>query len=441
MPDLKPDDNSKPIVQRNFTLGIVNGALWMFGRALGEPETILPAFAVALMGDNPIWVGLLVSVVNAGWFWPPLLVAPALATRQRRLIYYQVSAAARSIAILAVYLAVKYMAGVNPSLAFWVIAGCYFIYTSGGGVGLVPFLSVVTDSVPADRRGAFFGLRYLIGGLLAFGAGFWVKWILSDDSGMAFPDNYAAVFGAGAIISVAGLLAFCFVREPQHKVETRQMPVRVQLVRGLRRLRRERNFKIMVGARAAYAAACGLVFPFLVPFAYAHLGMTQAWVGILVAVRQLCYSLFNLLWLRISDRRGNRPLFIVSGLVTLGSVALALLSPALPAIGLGTVWGLHFDLRLAALVLAFATSGAGNSGQVVAFNSYLLEYTPERARPVYLAVYYQVLLPLAFIPLAAALLIGAGGRYIEAFSVGAAILVVMLVLQMMLDPLRAANDS
>ena len=124
------------MVRRNFNLGVINGSLWMFGRALGEPETILPAFAVALMGDNPIWVGLLVSVVNAGWFWPPLLVTPALATRQRRLIYYQVSAVVRSIAILAVFFAVKYMAGVNTLLAFWTIALCYFIYTSGGGVGL-----------------------------------------------------------------------------------------------------------------------------------------------------------------------------------------------------------------------------------------------------------------------------------------------------------------
>ncbi len=429
------------MVRRNFNLGVINGSLWMFGRALGEPETILPAFAVALMGDNPIWVGLLVSVVNAGWFWPPLLVAPALATRQRRLIYYQVSAVVRSIAILAVFFAVKYMAGVNTLLAFWTIAACYFIYTSGGGVGLVPFMSVVTDSVPADRRGAFFGLRYLIGGLLAFGAGFWVKWVLSDDSGLAFPDNYATVFGAGAVISIVGVMAFCFVREPKHKVETRQMPVRVQLVRGMRRLARERNFKIMVGARIAYAAACGLIFPFLVPYAYAHLGMTEVWVGILVAVRQLCYSLFNLLWLRISDRQGNRPLFIVSGIITLGSVGLALLSSVLPDIQLGTVWGLNFNLPLVGLVAAFAASGAGNSGQVVAFNSYLLEYTPERARPVYLAVYFQVLLPLAFMPLAAALLIGAQGRYIEAFSIGAAIMVGMIVLQMMLDPLRGETTT
>ncbi len=441
LPTQGTNHNDRPMVRRNFNLGVVNGSLWMFGRALTEPETVLPAFAVALMGDNPIYVGLLVSVVNAGWFWPPLVVAPALATRQRRHIFYQISSVFRVVAIVSVFLAIKYLAREHAATAFWVIMGCYLVYTSGGGVGLVPFMSVVTDSVPANRRGAFFGLRYLIGGLLAFGGGFWVKWVLSAESGMTFPDNYALVFMVAAIISSVSLGVFCWAVEPSHKVETRRFRMGVQLVRGLRRAARERDFRLLLGARMCYSAACGLVFPFLVPYAYRYLDMTEAMVGILVAVRQLCYSTSNVLWSRISDRRGNVPLFIISGAITLVSVGLAIAAPFLPNTVLGTIWGLDFDLRLVALVLAFAASGAGNSGQVVAHNSYLLEFTPERTRPVYMATYFLILLPLAFMPLATALLIGKGGHYMGVFIAGAVVFVAMMGLEAMLHPLRGPRAN
>ncbi|MCD6359595.1 MAG: hypothetical protein J7M38_01950, partial [Armatimonadetes bacterium] len=138
MSDPRFNHNSRPMVRRNFTLGVINGALWMFSRALNEPETVLPAFAVALMGDNPIWVGLLISMVNAGWFWPPLVMSSALATRQRRHIFYQVSAGFRIVALIAIYLLVRHVARGNAALAFWLISLCYLLYTSAGGVGLVP---------------------------------------------------------------------------------------------------------------------------------------------------------------------------------------------------------------------------------------------------------------------------------------------------------------
>lgn len=436
-----PVAEDKPMVRRNFGLGVINGALWMFSRALYEPETILPAFAVALMGDNPIWVGLLVSLVNAGWFWPPLVVAPALATRQRRHIYYQVSAVFRILALLVIYLLTRYLAPHHRTAAFWAIACAYLVYTSGGGVGLVPFMSVVTDSIPTDRRGLFFGLRYLFGGLLAFGAGFWVKWVLSEDSGLRFPDNYAMLFGVAALAGSVSLLVFWFAREPEHKVESRRMPLGRLLLRGLRRAWRERDFHRLLLARIGYDAGYGLVFPFLVPFAYRYLDMSEAMVGVLVAVRQLSWSMSNLLWSRISDRRGNRPLFLVSGVLALLAVLLALATLVLPPLRLGTFWGLPVELRLVVLVVAFAAAGAGSSGQAVAHSSYLLEFTPERMRPVYMGIYYLVLTPLAFMPMATALLIGEAGRYPTAFVLAAGVFVVMLALQSRLNPLRTVAPT
>jgi len=428
-------------VRRNFALGVINGSFWLLARALTDPDTVLPAFAIALMGDRPIYVGLLVSVVTAGWFWPPLLMTPVMATRKRRHPYYQFSAAIRMLALTGAWAAARFLAADHALVAFIAIAVSYLAFTSGGGMGLVPFMSVVTDSIPAELRGRFFAMRYFFGGLMAFAAGFWIKWLLGDDSGFDFPLDYAYVFGVAVLVSVISLLSWWMAYEPDHKVETRSLPLGIQLLRGLRRVRTRPGFLRFIASRLMMAASYGLVVPFLVPYAYRHLGMTEAMVGLALASRVLCYSMFNILWSRLSSRHGNRFLLIVSGGVHLAGVLLVLLTPVLPALPLGELLGLRFDLRLAVLMLVFGAVGAGNSGQGTGQTAYLLDYSPERTRPVYLAIYYLLVFPMCFMPVVTALLIGGAGRYLPAFALGALASIVNVVLYTSLRRLRGGSET
>jgi len=437
---MSADGSPKPYVRRNFRIGVINGSLWLLARALTDPDTVLPAFAVALMGDNPLYVGLLVSMVNAGWFWPPLLMTSKMATCKRRHPYYRISAVVRVSSMLGAWAAVYFLAGQHPLLAFIAISFAYLMFTSGGGIGLIPFLSVVTDSIPPERRGRFFAMRFFFGGLMAFGAGFWIKWLLSDESGLAFPQNYARLFGVATIVTAISLLAWWNAREPEHKVETRSLPLRIQLLRGLRRVRTRPGFMRFIASRLGMSIGYGLVVPFLVPYAYANLGMTEAMVGFAVASRVICYSMFNILWSRLSARHGNRALLMVAGTVNLSGIVLALITPLLPAIPLGTLLGLHFDLRLALLMVVFGSVGAASSGQGTGQSAYLLEYTPERTRPVYLAIYYLLAFPLAFLPLLTGLLIGASGNYVPAFVIGGVAALINVVMYASLRRLRGTDE-
>ncbi|MGI5818793.1 MAG: MFS transporter [Armatimonadota bacterium] len=414
------DGPSRPYVRRNFKLGVINGSFWLLAKALTDPDTILPAFAVALMGDNPLYVGLLVSLVNAGWFWPPLLMTSVMATRERRHPYYQLSALFRVASLVAAWAAAYYLAADYPLVAFLAIGFSYLVFTSGGGVGLIPFMSVVTDSIPPDRRGKFFAMRFFFGGLMAFAAGFWVRWLLGDDSGFSFPHDYAYLFAVAAIVAVVSLFSWWGAEEPRHKVETRALSLRMQLLRGLRRLRTRPGFLRLIASRLMMSMSYGLVVPFLVPYAYRNLGMAEAMVGIALASRVLFYSMSNILWSRLSARYGNRFLLMVSGATSVCGIMLVLSTPLLPEVHLGTLLGLEFDLRLAVLMLVFGAVGAADSGQNTGQSTYLLEYTPERTRPVYLATYYLFAFPLAFMPVVTAILIGGDGRYLLAFTIGAA---------------------
>lgn len=428
-------------VRRNFNLGVANGALWILGRALIDPDTVLPAFAVALMGDNPLAVGLLVSLVNAGWFWPPLLMTSTMATRRRRHPYYKLSAVVRVVALFSAWLVTHFLAGHVPGIAFVAIALIYLVYTSGGGMGLVPFMSVVTDSVPADLRGRFFAMRFFLGGLLAFAAGFGVKWVLSDTSGLSFPDNYALLFAAATVIAAISLGAWWFAWEPPHKTETRHLPLLAQLRRGLRRLRREPNFLRFVTSRVLLAASMGMITPFLVPFGYRDLGMTPAMVGLALSAGVLSDSMFNILWSRLSVRWGNRLVLLVSCWAQMGAIVLALTVPLLPALPVGQVLGLPFDLRLAAMLLVFAAAGASKSGQGTGHNAYLLDVTPERTRPVYMATYYVLVLPFCFMPLLTGALIGATGRYALVFALGGLLTAANLLTYRKLADLHTGNGA
>lgn len=437
---MSADGSIKPYVRRNFKLGVINGAFWLLAKALTDPDTVMPAFAVALMGDNPLYVGLLVSMIHAGWFWPPLLMTSVMATRERRHPYYQGSALVRVAALVGAWAAAYYLAADYPLLAFVTIGLSYLAFTSGGGVGLIPFMSVVTDSIPANRRGKFFAMRFFFGGLMAFAAGFWVKWLLSDDSGFSFPYDYAYLFGVAAIVAVVSLFSWWGAEEPPYKVETRSFPLRLQLLRGLRRLRTRPGFLRFIGSRLMMSMAYGLVVPFLVPYAYRNLGMAEAMVGIALASRILCYSMFNVLWSRLSRHYGDRVLLIVAGSVNLGGILLVLSTPLLPDVYLGTMLGLEFDLKLAVLMAVFGAVGAADSGQNTGQTAYLLEFAPERTRPVYLATYYLFAFPFAFMPIATALLIGSQGRYLPAFIIGAAAAVLSLVLYRSLEPLGEGEE-
>ena len=71
-----------------------------------------------------------------------------------------------SLAMLALTGVVAFLHDSSPTLIFALIAGLFVIYGSCGAVGMIPFMTIVSDSMPASLRGRFFGLRWLIGGLM-----------------------------------------------------------------------------------------------------------------------------------------------------------------------------------------------------------------------------------------------------------------------------------
>lgn len=412
--------------RRNFALGLVNGALFIMMIAFIDPDTIIPGFAWQLTGGNTLLIGTLVSIINTGWYWPTLVLTPALATRERLMPWYHLSAFARIASLFALAIVAWHLHWFSLPVGFLLITLMYLCYTSAGGLSMVPFMSVVSDSIPPNWRGRFFGARYLVGGLLALGAGVWVKWVLSDRSGYTFPDNYALLFTAGAIVSVPSLVSFCFAEEPAHSAQRRRLSATTELLRGLRIVRRDPNFRRLVVARSLSAFMLGLTLPFIVPYSLSRLNIAAAAVGLFMISKIITYSLSNLLWSRVSDYHGNRRLLLLSAFLAIIALAMVLTVHLLPSVPLFDLGGLHVTLQLVWVCLIFACFGFSNAGQEIGYTNFLLELIPERKRSTYLAIYYAFIAPLCWVPLLGAALIGNSGRFMLGFIIATVLALVMV---------------
>ena len=121
--------------------------------------------------------------------------------------------------LFAVALITLLWAGSRPELA---LVG-YFVglslFALGDGITSVPWTDIVGRTVPHQRRGRLFGTMQVLGGILAFGAGFAVRRIIAHPA-LPYPYNFALLFFIGAALLMLSSLSFSRVREPATSLPT-----------------------------------------------------------------------------------------------------------------------------------------------------------------------------------------------------------------------------
>jgi len=428
--------------KRNFVLGVINGALFQLSATFVDSGIVLAPLVLMLMGPSTLWQGILVSLMGAGWAWPQPLLGNFFERRARRLPYYWGSSAARLACSAAAFAVVAQLDGSDPVRIYVLLTTIFFLYASSGSVGVIPFFTIVSDSMPPDRRGLFFGLRWLFGGLLAFGAGFLVKAVLSDRSGLPFPHNYATLFAINFGVLSVSVLAFSLTREPEHAVLKHRVSVWQQLHRSHRLLKRNRSYRLLMIARSLGMMAGGLCPPFLVHYARREFGLADEVVGIYVAISALSAALANLLWSRLGDRYGNRRVLLVSHTLALLTPVLALTAQVCPQTILGStgvaVLGVHLTWPLALMALVFLPLGFATSGSALGQTNYLLDIAPEGRRGTYLGASSGVTLPLTAMPLVGALAIGTD-RFTLGFALAAVLGLAAWIAAYVLEEPRVAQ--
>jgi MFS family permease len=408
--------------KRNFALGVLNGALVNFGLTFIDPFTVIPVFITRLGGSSAL-VGVAAAVFGAGWFVPQAFVAPLVETRRRVLGIYNAMSLVRLAGYGAVIAAVFALGPRRPHALLAAVLAGVLLNTVAAGVAGVPFLEITSKCLPVRARGRFFGARRFLGGALGVLGGVVVAIVLGNDgdamwargrvyesaatvvravglAGRPFPQSYGVLFALGATCAALGYAAFAFVREPPAETVHARRPLREHLDEGLALLRRHANYRLFLWVRVCWQLTA-MAFPFYAAYAYAHLGFSEASVGVFVSVWVGAGVVSNGVWGRLLDRKGNR-------VVIVATAAVAVLPPAAMLV-LGQAGALQGRTAFAVLCGAFLVNGAARSGRFITNLTYLLEFVPQDRRPRIVGFMNTISFPFMLSPILGGLLVQAFG--------------------------------
>lgn len=369
--------------QRNFIGGLWHGAFLALGIAFTQPTTVIAAFVADLTGST-IWVGGLSTVLTVAGALPQLFIARLVEPRPHKMPYLMLAIYLRVISWGALAALIYLIGDSYPTLLAWALVGLLAIFYAGGGLGGVPYTDIIGKVIPPERRGAFFGGKEALAGPLSMGAALLARHVLAH---MAYPNNYALLFGMAAISLFVASLGFWIMREPPRADADGRVPSWREY--GEQLVKSTHHLGMLIGVQLLTGFSL-MVLPFYVVYARQKLDAPAGAIGWFLLAQVLGGVLANLVWARMVDRYGSRRMLTACALIST-------LAPLL-AIALG-----RFGWR--GLLPVIFLGGATFNGRKVGFNSALLELAPAAERPTYAALNAVLILPVAFLSLAAGVLL------------------------------------
>ncbi len=394
--------------KRNSRLVILNGGLMQFAMSFSSSETVIPAFIQILTGSS-VYVGLSRSLIRIGWSWPQIFISRIIEEREEKKPLFIWVGLLRSAVWLGAAAMIWFLASERSTIVLGAFLLMYAVTTSLMGVTNVPWMDVIGKTVPAGRRGRVFALRRLCGGGLAVASGGVISYVLSERSGLAFPQSYAVLFLISAVLTAVGILVFGLIREPIETVRTGREPIRAYLKSGFRLLREDDDYRRLFILRYVWATAM-MGSSFYVPFAISDLGFGVVYVGLFVSVSQASSILSNAVWAWVSQRWGNREL-LIAGTYMLGlSILIPVTIPLIASVPMQPLALLDVDFsidtRVLYFCLTFLLNGFATSGMFTGRMALVLDLSPPDRRPTYTSFMNTMGVPQGLMPILGGLLAG-----------------------------------
>ncbi len=351
---------------RSLRLAVLEGcSSAAFGALTGN--AIVTAFALAL-GAGDFHFGLLsalTTVSAVGGLIGARIVG--LVGRRKPLV------AAAALAGRLVWA----LAGVIPFLPLTadarvgILLGIVFLSNLSLNLSLNPWTSWMTDLVPSDRRGRYFGFRNTVISL--------AQMLATYGTGLLASAAMRRVGGAPALVPFfaastvfAVVTAWILTRQWEPPLQS-EPPI--AFGRMLRLPFENADFRRLLGFFVLWSLVCGVAGPFFAPHMYRHLGMTVSQFALYSVFAGVCGLIAQPLWGRIADRVGHRPV-LAFNIVAVSTLPLfwffatpGFLWPIwIDAMLTGAFWpGLH----LAAFNLVLGSAPAANRSSYLAVQSLL----------------------------------------------------------------------
>jgi len=363
-----PRGNLPRNYRRNFTAFTVDYTSFVIGMYFFSADTVVPSFIRQLTDSAPL-VGLGGTIFTIGLMLPQMLAAKLVEGKPRK---HPFMVAALPGRLLLLLLAVAIWSGLaaNPSVMLPISFICLGLFAVTDAFVTVPWLDIMARTIPPNRRGRLTGLSQILVGIAGIGAGAIISAILGK-SGPTFPNNYALLFTIAFTFLIPSTIALLMLKEPAPE-ESREHTPTATSGNWRKFLAEDKNLRRLLACRLTLSMA-GLAIPFYVGHAQDVLNLPSSIIGAFVIAQTIGSILASLLFGVVSDRWGPRHV------ARMGSAAIAI--APLTALGMhiaGQDW-----LRYAYPAVYFIL-GAASSAYMIGFSNYLLEVSPDHARPAYL---------------------------------------------------------
>ncbi len=366
-------------------------------------DMVLPAFIQTLTASS-VLVGLASAVIRVGWAWPQIFISRIVESRSRKMPLLLTVGYLRS-ATWFVCAVLTFLVGASRPVLFLIcFLLLYAFSTSMMGISNVPFMDIVGKAIPAVSRARVIAMRRLMGGAMAMLAGVVISYVLSQKSGLRFPENYGLLFATSGALLVVSTYVFGRIPEPIEPVRKSRLSLGAYIRSGLGLLKEDRNYRLLCGVQVQMGF-CQMAMPFYVPYAISELRVGPEYVGLFVTVLQLSSLLSNVLWAQVGHRMGNRALLVYGSYFLMLAAAASLLAIYVPDVLIapfafaGLSW--TTSTRVAFFALTFVFTGFAMSGLFTGRMTYVLEIAPSDRRPTYTSFLNTFMLPLAVLPLVA----------------------------------------
>ena len=250
------------------------------------------------------------------------------------------------------------------------------------GFSMLPCWDLLARICQKDGRARMMSMAGAVSYITMIAASMVVAWIVSGNSPLKYPHNYALCVTIYSIAGIAGAGVLLFSKEQQHDDDGPRLPPREYLKSLKKIVRDDKPFRDLVVV-ACMGAMLQTIAPVFLVYAQTSRGFSDEDVSLLIALKPWAYMTVSLAGVWLAPRLGN----LRMAMLQVGFVAMAaILAPALPG-----KW------QVAAQLLG------GLSMQIYTFMLLaVMHHAPPKLNTQYLTVYYV----LAIVPGCFPLLMG-----------------------------------
>jgi MFS family permease len=377
---IKDTQETKPHLyqQRNMLAGIVHGTFFNMAQAFAEPFALLPLFLSGFTSSKLI-IGLIVGLMQAAAVLPQLSISRLLRHRPHTAKPLMLIGIWTRCGVWGLLGILALASSEQNAVLLWVSVVLVSLYSFAGGIAVLPFNRIISETIIPEKRSSFFGWRLFFGGFMAMIAGFLVKYVLGSE--MLWPKNFGVLFLLSfvtLIIAYTAMSMFRFPNDPPGKSKD-SIPSLCQEC-----LKVFKTYPVMkrLVVIELLTSKLAIFMPFLTLYATQTQHIPLKWVGIFIVCMKLGAMLSNLLWMPIGNEVGTR-ILIRTGIIT------AIISLLLTI----------FADNVLLFSVAFFITGLASSALMVGYNGYILEIGPAETRVLLVAIKGTMILPLYFMPL------------------------------------------